>query len=60
MADLILIDNGTKTVGIIVGICECLMAFVLTYYVFHAAKRVLNKLILKTSASNECLTTVQE
>ena len=55
MTDLILIDKRTKTVGIIVGLCECVMTIVLTYYVFHTAKKVLNKIILSTSASNENL-----
>ena len=53
MTDLILIDKRTKTVGIVVGLCECLMTIVLTYYVFHTAKKVLNKLIRETAASNE-------
>jgi uncharacterized membrane protein (DUF485 family) len=60
MTDLILIDKRTKTVGIIVGLCECFMTIVLTYYVFHTAKKVLNKLILETSASSENLMTAKE
>jgi len=60
MTDLILIDKRTKTVGIVVGLCECFMTIVLTYYVFHTAKKVLNKLILETSASNESLIVEKE
>ncbi|CAF0724957.1 unnamed protein product [Rotaria sp. Silwood1] len=60
MTDLMLIDKRTKTVGIIVGLCECLMTLVLTYYVFHTAKKVLNKLLLETSASSECLIAVKQ
>jgi uncharacterized membrane protein (DUF485 family) len=59
MTDLILIDKRTKTVGIVVGLCECFMTVVLTYYVFHTAKKVLNKLILETSASSENLMTAK-
>ncbi|CAF0984613.1 unnamed protein product [Adineta steineri] len=55
MTDLILIDKRTKTVGIVVGLCECFMTIILTYYVFHTAKKVLNKLLLETSGSNESL-----
>lgn len=60
MTDLILIDKRTKTVGIVVGLCECFMTLVLTYYVFHTAKKVLNKLLLETSASSECLISVKQ
>lgn len=60
MTDLMLIDKRTKTVGIVVGLCECLMTIVLTYYVFHTAKKVLNKLILETSVSNENLIPIKE
>ncbi|CAF3797876.1 unnamed protein product [Rotaria sordida] len=60
MTDLMLIDKRTKTVGIVVGLCECLMTLVLTYYVFHTAKKVLNKLLLETSASSECLIAVKQ
>lgn len=60
MTDLVLIDKRTKTVGIVVGLCECLMTIVLTYYVFHTAKKVLNKLIMETAASNENLIPLKE
>ncbi|CAF2312107.1 unnamed protein product [Rotaria sp. Silwood2] len=60
MTDLMLIDKRTKTVGIVVGLCECFMTLVLTYYVFHTAKKVLNKLLLETSASSECLIAVKQ
>jgi uncharacterized membrane protein (DUF485 family) len=60
MTDLILIDKRTKTVGIIVGLCECFMTIVLTYYVFRTAKKVLKKLILETSESSENLVVVKE
>ncbi|CAF1202647.1 unnamed protein product, partial [Adineta ricciae] len=40
MTDLILIDKRTKTVGIIVGLCECFMTVLLTYYVFRTAKKM--------------------
>ena len=53
MTDLMLIDKRTQTVGIVVGLSECIMTFILTYYVFRLAKRVLNKLILETSVSND-------
>ncbi|CAF1106721.1 unnamed protein product [Adineta ricciae] len=42
MTDLILIDKRTKTVGIIVGLCECFMTVLLTYYVFRTAKKTNN------------------
>ncbi|CAF2257842.1 unnamed protein product [Rotaria magnacalcarata] len=60
MTDLILIDKRTKTVGIVVGLCECVMTLVLTYYVFHTAKKVLNKLLLETSTSSEALIVVKQ
>ena len=60
MTDLVLIDKRTKTVGIVVGLCECLMTIVLTYYVFHTAKKVLNKIIMETAASNENLLPMKE
>lgn len=60
MTDLMLIDKRTKTVGIIVGLCECFMTIVLTYYVFHTAKKVLNKLLLETSVSSENLIPMKE
>lgn len=60
MTDLILIDKRTKTVGIIVGLCECFMTVLLTYYVFRTAKKVLNKLLLETAESSENLIAVKE
>lgn len=60
MTDLVLIDKRTKTVGIVVGLCECFMTIVLTYYVFHTAKKVLNKIIMETAASNESLLPLKE
>ena len=55
MTELILIDKRTKAVGIVVGLCECFMTIVLSYYVFHTAQKVLNKIILETTSSNEHL-----
>ncbi|CAF1227116.1 unnamed protein product [Didymodactylos carnosus] len=46
MTDLILIDKRTKTVGIITLVAECFMTLFLTWYVFHTAKKVLNRLLL--------------
>lgn len=60
MTDLILIDKRTKTIGIVVGLCECVMTIVLTYYVFHTAKKVLNKIIRDTTVSNESLIPAKE
>ena len=60
MTDLILIDKRTKTVGIIVGLCECFMTVLLTYYVFRTAKKVLNKLLLETAESSENLIVIKE
>ena len=60
MTDLMLIDKRTKTVGIIVGLCECFMTVVLTYYVFRTAKKVLNRLLLETAESSENLIVAKE
>jgi uncharacterized membrane protein (DUF485 family) len=60
MTELVLIDARTKAVGIIVGLCECVMTIVLTSYVFHTAKKVLNKILLETGASNENLFPTKE
>lgn len=60
MTDLILIDKRTKAVGIVVGLCECLMTIVLTYYVCRTAKKALNKIILETNSSNENLIHIQD
>jgi len=53
MTEIMLIDKRTKTVGIITLLIECVMTIFLTYYVFHTAKKVLNKLILTQTSSNQ-------